>query len=86
VVLVAQLLVIGDDGLELLHQPADVIAAEIGDKSGATIIEKVYGGLPPNWMTTDKGKIGWLPANGEPAWKLFLERRPENLLQLPSAI
>lgn len=42
------------------------IAAEIGDKSGASIIVSTYGSVPPNWQGR-KG-LGWLPAKGKPAW------------------
>jgi integrase len=47
-----------------------VIAAEMGDSSGAMIIVHTYGGLPPNWQQTNAGKISWLP-KGKPAWSIF---------------
>lgn len=49
-----------------------IIAAEIGDKSGAPIITQVYGGLPPNWLDSTVGKITWLP-KGPAAWKIFYD-------------
>ncbi len=48
------------------------IAAEIGDVSGAPIIIKHYGPLPPNWMDSKEGKITWLP-KGKPAWDKVAE-------------
>jgi integrase len=42
-----------------------VIAAEIGDRTGASIIATTYGEVPPNW--TGGKQLGWLP-DGEPAW------------------
>jgi integrase len=51
-----------------------IIAAEIGDKTGAAIIASTYGGLPPNWMDTSIGKIDWLPLDEEPAWALLQQQ------------
>ncbi len=50
------------------------IAAEIGDASGAPIIIKHYGPLPPNWRDSKEGKVTWLPNNGIPAWADLLNR------------
>lgn len=52
------------------------IAAELGDKTGPSIIESTYGGLPPNWLDTSVGKISFLPEQGEPAW-VALEKGAE---------
>lgn len=49
--------------------PDALIAAEMGDSSGAMIIVHNYGDLPPNWKDTKAGKVGWLPEKGAPAWK-----------------
>lgn len=49
--------------------PDAVIAAEMGDSSGAMIVVHNYGDLPPNWKDTKAGKVTWLPAKGGPAWK-----------------
>lgn len=49
--------------------PDAVIAAEIGDKTGAAIIVSTYGGLPPNWAEASAGKTGWLPKKSSPAWE-----------------
>lgn len=57
------------------------IAAEIGDVSGASIIAKVYGALPPNWKDTKLGKLTWLPEGREPAWACFAEA--ERIAALP---
>lgn len=48
------------------------IAAEIGDVTGAPMVQAVYGGLPPNWLDSKIGKISFLP-NGPRAWKIFYD-------------
>lgn len=50
-----------------------MIAAEIGDKTGASIVSDTYGDLPPNWMDTKAGKLTWLPDKGKPAWEAFVD-------------
>lgn len=47
--------------------PDGQIAAEIGDRTGASIIESTYGGVPPNWR--GKGHLTWLPKGRNPAWE-----------------
>jgi hypothetical protein len=56
-----------------------VIAAEIGDKTGAPIIAQTYGAIPPNWQG---GKaLTFLPRKGSPAWAGLLEslKQPANV-------
>lgn len=48
-----------------------VIAAEIGDKTGAAIIASTYGDLPPNWLDTTVGKLTWVPEGEAPAWEIL---------------
>lgn len=71
-----------------------IIAAEIGDVTGAAIITKHYGPLPPNWRDSKEGKVTWLPGVDKetgkqilPAWVALLERRkmPENVVALAVA-
>jgi hypothetical protein len=68
-----------------------IIAAEIGDVTGAAIITKHYGPLPPNWRDSKEGKVTWLPGVDKetqkqilPAWEALLEKRkmPENVVTL----
>jgi integrase len=47
------------------------IAAEIGDRTGPSIIAQTYGDIPPNWKAGGK-PILWTPAEAEPAWARFL--------------
>jgi hypothetical protein len=61
--------------------PDPVIAAEIGDKTGVSIIESTYGRLPPNWKTATAGKLSWMP-EGKAAWEIFRERIGQNVLAL----
>lgn len=42
------------------------IAWEIGDKSGAGIVEQVYGLPPDNWAQGEP--LSWMPKDGGPAW------------------
>jgi len=65
--------------------PDAVIAAEIGDKTGASIIESTYGPLPPNWKTATAGKITWLTEKGEPAWEVFRKQIGENVIAISAA-
>ena len=44
------------------------IAFEIGHTTGGSTLAKVYGGVPPNWLTGDAPKMGWLPVNTPLAW------------------
>lgn len=68
-----------------------IIAAEIGDVTGAAIITKHYGPLPPNWRDSKEGKVTWLPGVDKetqkqipPAWEALLEKRkmPDNVFAL----
>lgn len=62
------------------HIPDGQIAYEIGDKSGASIIESTYGGIPDNW----KGGPGLTFTTPEkPAWLVLA--LPSNLVQHPLA-
>jgi integrase len=45
--------------------PDAQVAAEIGDRTGASIITSTYGAIPPNWQ--GKAGLSWLPP-GCPAW------------------
>lgn len=57
------------------------VAAEIGDKSGASIIVSTYGAIPDNWRG---GKsLDWIPQEKEPAWSC-LDLGPENVVQMQS--
>ena len=56
------------------------IAAEIGDKSGPSIIESTYGSIPPNW-TGGEG-LAFMPTEGKPAWDVF--GFPKNAIPLKS--
>jgi hypothetical protein len=40
--------------------PDAQVAAGIGDKSGATIIETTHGAIPPNWQGRGE-PLDWLP-------------------------
>lgn len=51
--------------------PDGQIAVEIGDKSGATIIESTYGSIPPNWQ--GRKPLSWTPSTGKPAWTFAFE-------------
>jgi integrase len=70
------------------------IAAEIGDATGAPIIVKHYGPLPPNWRDSKEGKVAWVPAKGQPAWRVILNKikaapdkyGPPNVIVLPDAV
>lgn len=44
------------------------IAHEIGHTSGGSTLGKVYGGVPPEWLSGGGPRMSWLPA-GEPAWE-----------------
>jgi hypothetical protein len=44
------------------------IAHEIGHTSGGSTLGKVYGGVPPEWLTGGGPKMSWLPT-GKPAWE-----------------
>jgi integrase len=61
--------------------PDAQIAAEIGDKSGASIIVSTYGAIPPNW--SGAAQIDWMPAEGKPAWTCF--DLPGNVISLENA-
>lgn len=56
------------------------IAAEIGDKSGASIIEQTYGAIPENWTGGDH--LTFRPKEAAPAWAKWL---PTNIIPLQSA-
>lgn len=45
------------------------IAAEIGDKSGASIIVSTYGAIPPNWQ--GRAGMDWLQKGAKPAWSVL---------------
>lgn len=60
-----------------------VIAAEIGDKTGAPIITHTYGAIPPNWQG---GKaLTFLPRKQPPAWAALLAslKQPPNVVRIP---
>jgi site-specific recombinase XerD len=44
------------------------IAHEIGHTSGGGTLGKVYGGVPPEWLSGGGPKMSWLP-KGKPAWE-----------------
>jgi integrase len=46
------------------------IAAEIGDKTGASIVAEVYGAVPPNWQGFPG--LAWTPDKMPPAWTPWL--------------
>jgi integrase len=50
------------------------IAAEIGDRTGASIISRVYGEVPPNWQGMEG--MTWCPKDKPAAWEVF-ECMPE---------
>ena len=56
------------------------IAHEIGHTSGGSTLGKVYGGVPPEWLTGSGPKMSWLPVPGKPAWESIkpprVPRRP----------
>ena len=62
--------------------PDGQIAVEIGDASGAAIIVRVYGDLPPGWRGA-KNPLTWLPKHGEPAWAAL--DMPANVVPMASA-
>jgi integrase len=62
-----------------------MIALELGDVSGPSIIEKHYGPLPPNWRDSKEGKLTWLPLNGKPAWAELASKLPDNVIALKVA-
>lgn len=71
--------------------PDGLIAAEIGDATGAPIIAKHYGPLPPNWYNSKVGKITWLPGYDkkmkkriQPAWAV-LKLGADKVIHLPKA-
>lgn len=45
------------------------IAAEIGDRTGPSIIASTYGEIPPNWQGRDA--LLWVPKGVDPAWRRF---------------
>jgi integrase len=58
------------------------IAAEIGDKTGASIISSTYGDIPPGWAGSTK-KLGWLPdAPVPPAWEEVFGEPAQNVINL----
>jgi site-specific recombinase XerD len=62
------------------------IAHEIGHTSGGSTLGKVYGGVPPKWLTGGGPKMSWLPA-GKPAWESIkpprVPRRPAQNTAVP---
>jgi integrase len=57
------------------------IAAEIGDKTGPSIISAVYGDIPPNWQGREG--LSWMPKGKAPAWSVF--DFPGNVVALKAA-
>jgi len=63
------------------------IAHEIGHTSGGSTLGKVYGGVPPEWLTGSGPKMSWLPVPGKPAWESIkpprVPRRPAQNTGVP---
>lgn len=53
------------------------IADEIGHTTPGSTLEKVYGGIPPNWRT-DGPKLSWLPIKVRPAWEFIVDGHETN--------
>ncbi len=56
------------------------IAHEIGHTSGGSTLGKVYGGVPPEWLSGGGPRMSWLPA-GKPAWETI---KPPRVPQRPA--
>jgi integrase len=59
------------------------IAAELGHQTGGSTVERVYGGIPLNWLNGGGPNLSWLPT-GKPAWTMLgadATQEPDNSLE-----
>ena len=57
------------------------IAAEIGDKTGATMVENTYGAMPDNYYDENAPSMKWAPE--QPAWMVLA--MPQNVIDIRAA-
>lgn len=50
--------------------PDAQIANEINHSSGTSLLEQVYGAVPPHWLNGHAPRLKWIPESG-PAWDIF---------------